>query len=178
MDKFKLKLKPETSYSAGSPQARKVETSPWLRGRRRKDHHGVQPPPLRMSRVGSCPSPALSPERRRHPRPPTLGEHASHQALSTKTELWSCPAPSLRETGAPSPGERPRQGRGPSLRAAGSRKSLSPWVQFPCHLPASLAQPVTPMTQCPVGQAGGPATWPISSAHWPRTAKTQTKRNP
>lgn len=178
MDTFKLKLNPETSYSARSPQTRKVEASPSLRGRRRKDRHGVQPPPLRRSHVGSRPPPALSWERRRHPRPPTPGEHASHRALSTKTEPWSCPAPSLREMGVPSPEERPRQGRGPSLRAPGSRKSLSPRVQSPCHLPASITQPVTPTTQCPVGQAGGPATWPTSSAHWPRTAQTQTKRSP
>lgn len=178
VDKFKLKLKPESSYSAGSPQARKVEASPWLRGRRRKDHHGVQPPHLRMSHVGSSPSPALSRERRRHHRPLTPGERASHQALSTKTELWSRPDPSLRETGVRSPGERPRQGSGPSLRAPTSRKSLPPRVQFPCHLPASLTQPVTPTTQCPVGQAGGPAIWPTSLAHWLRTAKTQTKRSP
>lgn len=178
MDKFKLQLQPETSSGAGSPQARKVEASPWLRGRGRREHHGVQPPPRRMAHAGSRPSPALPRERRHHRRPPTPGERASRRALSAKTERWSRPDPSPRETGVPSPGERPRQGSGPSLRAPGSRKSLPPWVQFPCHLPASLTQPLTPTTQCPAGQAGGPAIWPTSSAHWPRTAKTRTKRSP
>lgn len=157
-----------------------METSPWLLGRRRKDSRRVQPLTLGMSQVESRLSPALSLGRRSHRRPLMLGECASHPArrLPTKTELWSHLDPGFREKDVPSPGERPRQGKGPSPQARGSRKSLLRGVQLQHHLPAPLTQPVPHTTQCLVGQAGGPATWPTSLAHWPRTAKTQTRRGP
>lgn len=108
-----------------------------------------------------------------------LVEGASHpaQRLPTKTEPWSHPDPSLREV-APSPGERPKQRKSPSLQAPVSRKSQLLWVQPQRHLPVPITRPVPPTTQCPVGQAGGPAIWPTFSAHWPRAAKTKTRRGP
>lgn len=169
---------------AGSPQARKVEASPWLLGRRRRDCCRGQPPTPRMPQVRTCPTPVLSLGTRNHQRPweNSLGlmlrEHPSYstQGLSTKPELWSCLDPSCRGRVTPSPGERPSQGRGLALQAPVSRKSLFLWVQPQPHLPVPLSQPVPHTTQCRVAQAEGPATWPTSSAHWPRTAKAQTGR--